>query len=75
MILTQDLDLALYPWQRQKIKQMAHEYASDYGIDWQFRYRWMQMSDENYLLARLKYTDILGLFGIRQNGTHKQKHY
>jgi hypothetical protein len=74
MILTQDLDKELYPWQQQRVKQMAQELAESAGIDWHFNYRWMQMSEENYLLARLKYTDILGLFGIRQNGTQKQKH-
>jgi len=73
MILTQSMDCELYPWQRQRVKQMAQEYAESAGINWHFNYRWMTISDENYLLAKLKYGDILELFGIN-NGKTQQKH-
>jgi len=50
-------ELRLY--QRQRFKQLAQEYALDAGIDWDLEYRWMTISDYNFMLAKLKYNDIL----------------
>ncbi len=44
---------------RQQIKQLALDYATDMGIDWEFEYRWMTIPDDAYLLAVLKYPRLI----------------
>jgi hypothetical protein len=50
---------------QQLIKQMAEEFSTDNGVDWNFEYRWMTMTEENYLLAKLKYDPILSAMTVR----------
>lgn len=50
---------------RLRIKAMAREFADDSGIDWQYEYRWMTMTDEAFLLARLKYWPLLSAMTVR----------
>ncbi len=49
---------------RQLIKQMAEDFAQDQGIDWQFEYRWMTMTDQAFLLAKLKYPKLIGALKV-----------
>jgi len=49
--------------ERDIAKTMIREYGIDAGINHEFRYRWITISEENYLLARLKYGVISELFG------------
>ncbi len=49
---------------RQQIKHMAQDFADDMGIDWQFEYRWMILTDESYLLAKLKYPKLIGALKV-----------
>jgi hypothetical protein len=51
--------LTTAPEIRDLIKTMAEEYAEASVINWQYEYRYMIMTDENYFLARLKYDPIL----------------
>ena len=49
-----------------RIKQMAYEYAVDNGIDYEYEYRYMIMPIEAYILAELKYDDILLHMTVRK---------
>jgi hypothetical protein len=51
---------------REEILSMIREFAHDAGIDWQFEYRWAMMSDENYMLARIKHEKILSALTVRR---------
>lgn len=48
------------------ILAMAREFGEHSGIDWEFEYRWMTMTPENYMLARLKYDPIISAMTVRQ---------
>jgi hypothetical protein len=45
---------------QQRLKSIASEFAESTGIDWEFEYRWMMLTDENYLIAKLKYPLMIG---------------
>lgn len=49
---------------RQLIKCMAQDFADDMGIDWEFEYRWMTLSDESYMLALLKYPKLIAAMKV-----------
>lgn len=49
---------------RQQWLDMAREFASNSNIDWEFRYRWMTMQPENFMLAKLKYHKILSAMKV-----------
>jgi hypothetical protein len=49
--------------------QIEQEFSQCSGIDWEFDYRWMQLTAENYLLAKLKYPDY-----IEQLNPREQRH-
>ena len=51
--------------QRLKIKEMATQHAETTGIDWEYQYRWMTMTKPDYMLAKLKYDDILKYMTVR----------
>lgn len=48
-----------------RILDLAREFAENSGMDWEFQYRWMTMTEENYLLAELKYGDIIRYMTVR----------
>jgi hypothetical protein len=50
---------------REEIISMIKEFAHDAGIDWQFEYRWAIMTDENYMLAKIKHNRILTALTVR----------
>lgn len=41
------------------------EFAHDAGMDRTFDYRWAIMTDENHMLAQIKYPEILKLLTVR----------
>lgn len=51
---------------RQEIISMIKEFAHDAGIDYQFEYRWATMTDENYMLAKIKHTKVLSALTVRR---------
>ena len=50
---------------RAEIWSMMQEFAHDAGIDWQFEYRWAIMTDENYMLAKIKHNRLLQALTVR----------
>ena len=50
--------------ERQQIKQMMQDFAHSAGIDPEFEMRWATIDDYNYMLAKLKYTDILSVMQV-----------
>lgn len=48
-----------------RILDLAREFAENSGIDWEFQYRFMIMTEENYFLAQLKYNDIIRHMTVR----------
>lgn len=51
---------------RSELLAMAREFSNQAGIDWQFEYRWMTMTDENYMLARLKHPLLIGALQVKK---------
>lgn len=52
--------------QQQQLKAMTKEFAETGGIDVEFEYRWITMTEENYLLASIKYADIIKYMAVRK---------
>ena len=48
------------------ILAMGREFAANSGVDLEYEYRWMTMTEENYFLARLKYDSILSAMTSRK---------
>jgi hypothetical protein len=51
---------------QQLMKEMSRELSSSTGVDWEFDYRWMKLTDEAMLVANLKYVDILKYMTVKQ---------
>lgn len=45
--------------EQQRVRQMAQEFGANAGIDWEWETRWLSLTAEAYMLAQLKYDDIL----------------
>lgn len=50
---------------RREILDMMREYAHNAGIDLHYEYRWAIMSEENFLLAKLKYPQLINHMTVR----------
>lgn len=51
---------------RTLLKQMTKDFADSSGIDREFEYRWITMTEENHLLAKIKYPDTIKYMTERQ---------
>ena len=58
---TQELPLCV----RERMRDMVSEYSDKNGIDWQLEYRWATFTEHDFLLAKLKYNDILSYMMIQ----------
>ncbi len=50
------------PELQQLIRSLARDYAEENGIDWDWRVRWMKITEANTLLAEIKYPGVLAMF-------------
>jgi hypothetical protein len=53
---------SLTPEQQQAIRSLARDYSQDNGLDWEWALRWMKITEEDLVLAELKYPGILASF-------------
>lgn len=51
---------------RQEMLEMERTFSLRSGIDWQFEYRWMLMTKENYLLAKIKHGQLLSALTTKE---------
>ena len=52
--------------EREQLRAMVKELASEAGADWDLEYRWMRMPNDNLLVAKLKFTEVMQYLGIRK---------
>lgn len=46
---------------RSQITAMAREFGHDWSMDFEFETRWISMTEEQYMLAAIKYNSIVKL--------------
>ncbi len=47
------------------LKSMAQDFAELQGIDWEYEYRWMTMTPQSLMLAKIKYPHMDKIISVR----------
>jgi len=70
-----DLRIGRHHWdlldelQQADIKQMAEQYARDFGYDWDWEFFWLKFDEEQFFLMNLEHPHLLKYFRSVFDGT------